>query len=46
MRFPPFIANQVFVIAVEFVVFTVAVVHSVDLTIVFVVSSSHPFIAN
>ena len=46
MRFPRFIAHKVLVFAVEFVVFTVAVVHSVDLTIVLVVSSSHPFVAN
>ena len=44
MRFTPLFADQVLVVAVELVVFTVAVVHSVNLTIVVEVSVSHPFI--
>ena len=43
MRFTPLFADQVLVVAVELAVFTVTVIHSVNLTNI-KVSVSYPFI--
>ena len=44
VRFPPLFTDQVLVTAVELVVFTVTVEHSVNLTILVSVSAPYPII--